>query len=261
MNKRFLLALGLALSLVALSACMATISEVQIQHKYEPPLLEAVIPEWGIETHALEYAGEDSNGIVQVPDGVSVLIQMDMPYIVNAGGNEVWEFLNRQFYGQGQEWLESYKEYWATPGLEPENDYIIHGVHGIMRCDNLLSIAYSVNTSCYHERMPLDSITVIQSAVYDMETGAPVSLDALFTVEAQTYVPILLDRIEHLMGEEHDRAYYEGYFDFNAFYLTQDELVLFFPEHDEGSTTVIGMIFTTIKLSALKDILADGVLS
>ncbi len=47
----------------------------------------------------------------------------------------------------------------------------------------------------------------------------------------------LLDALDGLEDGPYGRAYFESYWDVNAFYLTEDHLVLLFPVYADGAAT------------------------
>lgn len=86
------------------------------------------------------------------------------------------------------------------------------------------------------------------------DTATLLTLDDLFTAPAKKYRPILFDKMKDLSNGSFDQAALESNFDPNCFYLTNDALVLFYPEGTLGPHA-IGIQKYSIPLSELSDIL------
>lgn len=60
----------------------------------------------------------------------------------------------------------------------------------------------------------------------------------------------LLDALDGLEDGPYGRAYFESYWDVNAFYLTEDHLVLLFPVYADGATSPTATLERPIPLGS-----------
>lgn len=244
MKKRLLSGLA-ALTLAALLAACAP--EAPAPSETTPPPEAEPSPVWGEQVFERDYAGEESTA--NVPEGVVVSLRFVMPYIENAGENPVWQQLNESLAGQGNEWLQKGREYLGAPGLEPGGDYSVESVYTIQRCDRYLSIRYQRT-----EALAGEPAVTTSGATFDLTTGQVFySLEPLFQDVLEE--GILLDAVDIPAHSPYDRAYYEGYFSFRDFYLTEEHLVLLFPVYADGATSPTATLERPIPLSQLQELL------
>lgn len=212
-------------------------------------------PVWESRIYTLDYAGEDSSPETGTPSGVVVSLRFEVPQIKNTAKNPAWIAINRSLDAQGQEWLRKGREYWGTPGLVPEGHYSVESASDITRCDKFLSIRCQRTVRLTRAEPPV----TLEAVSYRMDTGASLSLGDLFTLSPDAVSSRLMDELKP-MGD-YDRDYCSEYFNFNAFYLTSDDLVLFFPVYEEGETSPVSSLECPIPLSNLSDILIPELLT
>ena len=68
----------------------------------------------------------------------------------------------------------------------------------------------------------------------------------------------LLDALDGLEDGPYGRAYFESYWDVNAFYLTEDHLVLLFPVYEDGATSPTATLERPIPLVRLRGLLSSA---
>lgn len=206
-------------------------------------------PVWGERVFQQDCDGEGAG--TDTPEGATLSLRFVLPYIKNAGEIPAWERLNEHFASRGDEWLQKGREYWGTPGLEPGGHYSVESVYTIQRCDHYLSVRYQRT-----EALAGEPAVTVSGELFDLTTGdALISLDSLLAVPAEEGRDALLDALDGLEGDPYDREYYEGYFSFTAFYLTEEELVLLFPVYADGATLPTSTLERPIPLGQLQKLL------
>lgn len=275
-SRKFLKPLFPVLLLTAaLSACTLLPTSVEGNSDKNSALFPKI--QWGERTFTHNYIAEgsisgfrpDSNAdtsgdsgsppgtdTVRVDDNFSddlvVSLSFSMPEIKNAKGNPAWEYLNSLFAEQADQWIDKGSEYLYTPGLESRNSYSVKVTHSIQRCDKLLSIRYQ-----RIERLKGRPAVTYSGAVYNMSKGEQISMEQLFSVPPEEYRSQLLDEVEMLDPDTYSRADYEGYFDENHFYLTDNALVLLFPIYSKGCSSPLSTLELAVPLAHLEEISSD----
>lgn len=202
-------------------------------------------PIWGEQIFQWDYADEGSNA--DVPGGVMVSLCFVMPYIESIGGNPVWRSLSKDFLMLGEGWLEKGRECRSTPDLEPGGDYSVESVYTIQRCGHFLNVHYQCT-----ETLASEPAVIVSGSLFDLPTGEALTLDSLLRVPAERGMDTLPDALGGLEDSPYSRAYFESRWNVNAFYLTEDHLILFFPVYANGATSPIATLERPIPLSRLR---------
>ena len=108
----------------------------------------------------------------------------------------------------------------------------MESAHTIQRCDRFLSVRYQRT-----EALAGEPAGTVSGSLFDLSTGKALTLDSLLRVPAEKGMDALLDALDGLEDGPYGRAYFESYWDVNAFYLTEDHLVLLFPVYEDGATS------------------------
>ena len=164
-----------------------------------------------------------------INDGITVNVNIIVPQIINLDNADITKEINEYFEMEGNALLDKAIEYLAIPDLKQDTQVKADWSYKLAKNDGKwLSIARGGVISVGGE----DPITAVHSDNF-LITGDSLEfiyLDSLFSVTPEQYWTILIDKMEGISGRESSRDDLEGYFDFNNFYLMDDELVIFYQE-------------------------------
>lgn len=129
----------------------------------------------------------------------------------------------------------------------------MESVYTIQRCDRFLSVRYQRT-----EALAGEPAGTVSGSLLDLSTGKALTLDSLLRVPAEKGMDALLDALDGLEDGPYGRAYFESYWDVNAFYLTEDHLVLLFPVYEDGATSPTATLERPIPLVRLRGLLSSA---
>ena len=88
----------------------------------------------------------------------------------------------------------------------------MESVYTIQRCDRFLSVRYQRT-----EALAGEPAGTVSGSLLDLSTGKALTLDSLLRVPAEKGMDALLDALDGLEDGPYGRAYFESYWDVNAF--------------------------------------------
>ncbi len=201
-------------------------------------------PQWMDTTFRANWPEEGTQ------NGVKVSVEFVVPRIDNTTEhNQAWNAINEYFSMMGESWMQKLEEYLYLPDLQPGEYRVESGYEVVYQTEKLASIVQR-RVENLGGAYPTNAMF---GDVVDLQDGHVLAMDELFNVDSFTYQPRLLDMIQQ--QADYPREQLEGYFDFNFWYLTEDDLVIFYQE-DTLAPHAAGVLAFPLPIADLKDIWA-----
>jgi hypothetical protein len=171
---------------------------------------------------------ELNDGLI-INDGITVNVNIIVPQIKKLDNADITKEFNEHFEMEGNALLDKAIEYLAIPDLKQDTEVRVDWNYMIERNDKkwlsvvregVIDLGEVSSQSAYHS-----------DNFYITDEGLEyIYLDSLFTIPSEEFKTIIIKQILSVSNNEFSRDGLEGYFDFNNFYLTDDEIVIFYQE-------------------------------
>ena len=200
---------------------------------------------------------ELSDSEVSFADSTSVNLEILIPQVKEPGNDSLKQALNDHFRAEGDALRGQIRDYMGLSWGGCEGDEVtVRWTYEVTRNDGQWlsvrrqGIVYVSGNAYPTVTLRGDNLRVVEGALQ------PVLLEELFALtpeEAQAY---LVDKLEILGDGTYSRAALNNYFDFRSFYLTKDNLVLYYQE-DQLGPHALGVPEFQIPLEELSDVMKE----
>lgn len=169
-----------------------------------------------------------NDGLI-IEDGIEVNVKIKIPQVVNLEEETLEQEFNEYFINEGQALLDKAIEYIAVPGLKENTKVDVIWNYKIARNDGEWLSVIRGGTIDFNGQ---DTQTSAHTDNFMIkEAGLEyVYLDSIFTIPSEEYRSALIRIIEEKSNGKFTQEDLMGYFDFNNFYIADNELVIFYQE-------------------------------